>query len=93
MLAKSTCDYLHNFGKVCGRACTQPEGCRHHYKCKKRIPCSDCGKPTGSACGRCNLRKRGFYMIRYVKKLREKTSSQFINATNLRERKCAFIMD
>ena len=65
MLAEYTCDCLHNSGKVCGRACTRPECCRHHYKC---VPCSDCGKPTGSACGRCNLHKQGFYMIRYVKK-------------------------
>jgi len=71
MLASYTCDYLHNSGKVCGNACTRPEGCRFHFRSKKRFPCTDCGKPTGSASGRCNLHKRGFYTIRYVNKLRK----------------------
>ncbi|RHZ62069.1 hypothetical protein Glove_344g28 [Diversispora epigaea] len=58
MLASYSCDYLHNSGKVCGKACTRSEGCRHHYQAKKRYPCTDCGKPTGSASGRYNLHKR-----------------------------------
>ena len=32
MKAEFVCDYLHNSGKVCGKACTKPEGCRSHYK-------------------------------------------------------------
>ena len=51
MLAKYTCKYLHNSGKVCGKACIRPEGCRHHYQTKKRYPCTECGKPTGDDCG------------------------------------------
>jgi hypothetical protein len=72
MLALYICDYLHNSGKICGKACTRPEGCRLHYQVKKRYPCTDCGKPTGSACGRCKLHKGGYYMIRYFDKIKEK---------------------
>ena len=72
MLAIYICDYLHNSGKICGKACTRPEVCRLHYKCKKRYPCTDCGKPTGAACGRCRLHARGFYTIQYINRLREK---------------------
>ncbi|CAH1767659.1 13303_t:CDS:2 [Entrophospora sp. SA101] len=71
MIAEYTCNYLHNSGETCNNPCIRPEGCRHHYRSKKHIPCTDCGKPTGSACGRCALHKRGFYMIRYVNKLRQ----------------------
>lgn len=41
---------------------------------KKRQPCmeSGCGKPTGSSCGRCRLHTRGYYMIQYVNRLRDK---------------------
>ncbi|CAJ0826163.1 14330_t:CDS:2 [Entrophospora sp. SA101] len=74
MKAGYTCNYLHNSGETCNRPCIRSEGCRHHYNSKKRIPCTDCGKPTASACGRCGLHKRGFYMIRYVNKLREKAN-------------------
>ncbi|RHZ59180.1 hypothetical protein Glove_365g2 [Diversispora epigaea] len=72
MLISYSCDYLHNSGKVCGKACTRPEGCRHHYQAKKWYPCTDCGKPTGSASGRYNLHKSDYYMIQYVNRLREK---------------------
>lgn len=72
MLAKYTCDYLHNSGKVCGKACTRSKGCRLHHLAKKRYPCTDCGKPTGSDCGRCKLHKRGYYTIQYINRLRDK---------------------
>ena len=81
MLAKYTCVYLHNSGKICGKACTRSEGCRHHYQAKKRYPCTDCGKPTASACGRCNLHKRGYYMVQYVNRLREKAHENSISGT------------
>ena len=74
MKAEFVCDYLHNSGKVCGKACTRLEGCRLHYKAKKRQPCmeSGCGKPTGSSCGHCRQHIRGYYMIQYVNRLRDK---------------------
>ena len=81
MSAKYTCDYLHNSGKICGKACTRSEGCRHHYQAKKQYPCTDCGKPTASACGRCNLHKRGYYMVQYVIRLREKAHENSISGT------------
>ena len=67
-----TCDYLHNSGKICGKACVRPEGCRHHWKCKKCYPCTDCGKPTATACGQCAEHIRGYYVIQYYNKLRDK---------------------
>ena len=72
MKADFICDYLHNSGKTCGKACTRSEGCRLHYKAKKRQPCSECGKPTGTVCGRCRLHVRGHYQIQYMNRLRDK---------------------
>ena len=72
MKADYICDYLHNSGYICGKACTRPEGCRLHFKARKRRPCSVCGKPTGTACGRCRLHIRGHYQILYVDRLRDK---------------------
>ena len=72
MKAPFNCDYLHNSGKICGNACTQPEGCRHYWKNRKRYPCTDCGKPTATACGRCALHIRGYYVMQYYNKLRDK---------------------
>ena len=72
MLASYTCDYLHNSGEICGKACTRPEGCRLHYKAKKRYPCTEYRKPTGANCGRCRLHARGYYMIQYINRLCEK---------------------
>jgi len=45
MIGEYSCPFLCNTEKVCGRGSTRPEGCRFHWKAKKRIPCSDCGKP------------------------------------------------
>ena len=66
------CDYLHNSGKICGKACIQPERCQHHWKTRKRYPCTDCGKPTATACGRYAEYIRGYYMMQYYNKLRDK---------------------
>ena len=55
MKADYICDYLHNTGEICGKASTRPEGCRSHFKARKHLPCSVCGKPTGMTCGRCRL--------------------------------------
>ena len=72
MMASYTCDYLHNSGKTCDKACTRPEGCRLHFKTRKHWPCSECGKPTATACGRCAEHIRGYYVIKYYNKLRDK---------------------
>ena len=72
MKADYICDYLHNSGYICGKACTRPEGCRLHYKARVRRPYSVCGKPTGTVCGRCRLHIRGHYQIQYVNRLRDK---------------------
>jgi len=72
MIGEYTCQYIHNSGKICCALCTRPEGCRLHYKTKKRVLCPDCGKPTASACGRCKIHKRGYYVTSYYQRLREK---------------------
>ena len=72
MKANYLCNYLHNSGKVCGKACICPEGCQHHWKSKKRYPCTDCGKSTAIACGRCALHIRGYYVMQYYNKLHDK---------------------
>ena len=68
------CDYLYNSGYICGKACTRSEGCRLHYKARKRLPCSElgCNKPTGSNSGRCQQHIRGYYQIQYVNRLRNR---------------------
>ncbi|RHZ84659.1 hypothetical protein Glove_78g211 [Diversispora epigaea] len=58
MIGEYTCPFYHNSGKVCGKTCMRPEGCSYHWKAKKRVPCTDCGKPTGSTSGRCPLHIR-----------------------------------
>ena len=56
MIGEYTCQYIHNSGKICCALCTRP----------------DCGKPTASACGRCKIHKRGYYVTSYYQRLREK---------------------
>jgi hypothetical protein len=73
MIGEYSCTFLCNSGKVCGRACIRPEGCRFHWKSKKRILCSDCGKPTASACGRCPDHVRGYYVTQYYNRLRSES--------------------
>ena len=70
-----TCPFYHNSGEICGKSCMKPEGCHIHWKTKRRIPCTDCGKPTGAACGRCDLHKRGFYVSQYYQRLRKKAGA------------------
>ncbi|RHZ59331.1 hypothetical protein Glove_364g66 [Diversispora epigaea] len=87
MISEYTCQYIHNSGKICSALCTRPEGCRLHY------PCSDCEKPTASACERCKIHMRGYYVTSYYQRLHEKTYSienshsifTFDNANNLTE--------
>jgi hypothetical protein len=74
MIGEYSCPFLCNTGKACGNPCIRPEGCRFHWKAKKRVPCSDCGKPTASACGRCPLHVRGYYVIQHYNRLRSESS-------------------
>ena len=79
MKAKFICYHLHNTGEICGRRSTRPEGCRSHFKAKKRRPCSACSRPTkidkptgidnGLLCSYCN---KNNYQIRYVNIIRDK---------------------
>ena len=70
MIGEYLCSYILNSREMCARPCIQPEGCRFHWKSKKRIPCSDCGKPTASTCGRCPGHVRGYYVIQFYDRLR-----------------------
>src|SRR3954452_17574254 len=73
MISEYSYPFLCNTGKACGNASTRPEGCRFHWKAKKRIPCSDCGKPTSSTCDRCPLHVRGYYVTQYYNRLRSES--------------------
>ena len=77
MIREYSCPYLCNTGKACNNPCICPEGCRFHWKAKKRVPCSDCGKPTSSACDRCPDHVRGYYVIQFYNRLQ--TEKQIIN--------------
>ncbi|PKK58128.1 hypothetical protein RhiirC2_796815 [Rhizophagus irregularis] len=70
MIGEYSCPFLCNTGKTCNNPCIRPEGCWFHWKAKKRVPCSDCGKSTSSACGRCPLHVRGYYVVQYYDRLR-----------------------
>ena len=72
MKASFTCDYLHNSGNICGKACICPEGCHIHFKAKKRFPCSNCGKSTNIDNGLCSDCNKSNYQILYVKRLWDK---------------------
>ena len=73
MISKYSYPYLHNTGKACGGPCMRPERYHLYWKAKSHVPCSECGKPTGSASGRCPLHVKGYYVIQYVNRLRNKT--------------------
>ena len=75
---KFICYYLFNTGEICGKRSTRPEGCRSHFKAKKRWPCSACGrptkidKPTGVDNGLCSYCNKSNYQIWHVNMLRDK---------------------
>ena len=73
MIGEYFCPFLCNTGKACGNASTRPEGCRFHWKAKKYIPCSDCDKLIASACGRCPLHIRGYYVTQHYNRLRSES--------------------
>ena len=60
-----TSAYLFYSGKICEKACIREEGCRLHWKLKKRILCNECDKPTTSTFGRCPLHIRGYYVSQH----------------------------
>ena len=99
MIGEYTCPFYHNSGEVCGRTCMRPEGCSYHWKAKRRVPCTDCGKPTGSSSGRCPLHIRGYYVVQYYKRLqsniRERTYDEILNIllSNVPEKTYEEIMD
>ena len=78
MIGEYLCSYILNSGEMCARPCIRPEGCRFHWKSKKRYPCTDCGKPTGSTSGRCPLHIRGYYVSQYYHRFRDKFSDVII---------------
>ncbi|GBC18162.2 hypothetical protein GLOIN_2v1769754 [Rhizophagus irregularis DAOM 181602=DAOM 197198] len=45
--------------------------------------CSDCGKPTASACRRCPMHIRGYYVAKYYKKLKDKAKPS--RSANMKE--------
>ena len=73
MISEYSCPFLCNTRKACGNASIRPERCQFYWKAKKCIPCSDCGKPTASACGRCPLHIRGYYVTRHYNRLRSES--------------------
>ena len=75
MIGEYTCPFYHNSGKVCDKPCMRPEGCHFHYRAKKRIPCIDCGKPTGSTSGQYPLHIREYYVICHFDKLKKKAKT------------------
>ena len=72
MIGEYSCPYLHNTGKTCDRPCIREEGCHEHWKAKVCVPCSICNKPTSSSSGRCPLHVKGYYVIQYYNRLRDK---------------------
>ncbi|RHZ57326.1 hypothetical protein Glove_390g49 [Diversispora epigaea] len=57
MIGEYTCPFYHNSGDVYGKTCIRPEGYSYHWKAKRRVSCTDCGKHTGSTSGRCCYRR------------------------------------
>ncbi len=76
MISEYSCSYLSNSEKACARACIKPEGCQFYWKAKKRVPCSDCGKPTASAYGQYPSHIKGYYVVQYYNRLRAKALNQ-----------------
>ena len=72
MIREYSCPYLHNSGKTCSKPCMRPEGCHFYWKSKIRVLCNECGKPTGSSSGWCPLYVKGYYVIQYYNRLRNK---------------------
>ena len=85
MIGEYSCPFLCNTEKACNNPYIRPEGCRFHWKAKKRVPCSDCGKPTASACGRCPDHVRDYYVTQYYERLRseKRTYEEIIDALTI----------
>ena len=74
MIGEYTCPFYHNSGEACGRTCMRLESCSYYWKAKKRVPCNECGKPTGSTSDRCPLHIRGYYVVQYYNRLYARAS-------------------
>ena len=74
MIGEYTCPFYHNSGEVCERTCMRVKGYSYHWKSKRRVPCIECGKPTGSTSGRCPLHIRGYYVVQYYNRLHARAS-------------------
>ena len=73
MQGEHTCNLLLRSGKTCERSSSmESERCYIHRNTKKRIPCKVCGTPTSSKPGLCRNHAGSYYVIQYVKRLREK---------------------
>ena len=70
MIGEYTCPFYHNSGEVCKRNCMCSEGYSYHWKSKRRVPCTVCGKPTSSTSGYCPLHIQGYYVVQYYDRLR-----------------------
>ena len=69
MISEYSCPYIFFSGKICGKPCVRSEGCHIHFNKRKRGPCTDCGKLTASASGRCQQHVRGYYVAQYYQRL------------------------
>jgi len=56
----------------------RPEGCSYHWKTKRRAPCTDCRKPTGSTSGQCPLHIRGYYVTQYYNRLKSNKQTRSV---------------
>lgn len=69
-----TCNYLLRSGQICGQICdqTSEKRCTKHLNAKERYPCKMCGVPTSAEPGLCRNHAKGYYVIQYFKRIREK---------------------
>ena len=73
MQGEHTCNLLLRSGETCGCSSSMgSERCYIHRNTKKRFPCKVCGTPTSSKPGLCRNHAGSYYVIQYVKRLREK---------------------
>ncbi len=74
------CPYILRSGKVCGRGCYHPNGCKVHRNSPIRYPCKEygCNKLTFSDYGYCDThadkyRRRVYYQWKKLEKIAQKS--------------------
>ena len=73
MQGKHTYNLLLRSGETCGRPSSmESERCYNHRNTKKRISCKVCDTLTSFKPGLCRNHAGSYYVIQYVKRLREK---------------------